>query len=64
MTNRTNADFLQILLCQLRQDALINLVLAKTSLILSKTNASEPVADIPCSLLAIKHDCADRDGRV
>ena len=44
MTNRVNADFLQILLCQLRQNALIDLVLAKASLILPKAKASEPVS--------------------
>jgi hypothetical protein len=56
MTNRANADLLQILLDQLqilldqlRQDALIDLVLAKPSLILPKTKDSEPVADIPWS---------------
>ena len=56
MTNRANADFLQILLRQLRQDALADLVLAKASLILSKAKASEPVADIPWSPAAVGHD--------
>jgi hypothetical protein len=56
MTNRANADFPQILLCQLRQNALIDLVLAKASLILPKAKASEPVADIPWSLAPAGHD--------
>jgi hypothetical protein len=56
MTNRANADFLQILLRQLRQDALADLVLAKASLILSKAKASEPVADIPWSSAAVGHN--------
>ena len=63
MTNRANADFPQILLCQLRQDALIDLVLAKASLVLLKAKASAPVADIPWSLALPGHD-AGRSARI
>ena len=56
MTNRGNADFPQIFLCQLRQNALIDLILAKASLILPQAKASEPVADIPWSLAPAGHD--------
>ena len=55
MTNRANADFLQILLRELRQDAFVDLVLAKASLILSKAKTSEPVADIPLSRAPVGH---------
>jgi hypothetical protein len=56
MTNRANADFFQILLRQLRQDALVDLVLAKASLVLLKAKASEPVAYIQWSLTLVGHD--------
>jgi hypothetical protein len=71
MTNRANADFLQILLRQLRQDALVDLVLAKASLILSKLHncnarprSQSPMSHGRAALLAITHDSAGRDGRV
>jgi hypothetical protein len=71
MTNRANADFLQILLRQLRQDALVDLVLAKASLILSKLHncnarprSQSPISHGRAPLLAITHDSAGRDGRV
>ena len=56
MTNRANANFLEVFLRQLRQDALVDLVLAKASLVLLKAKASEPVADIQWSLTLVGHD--------
>ena len=56
MTHGANADFLQILLRQLRQDALADLVLTKAYLILPKAKASKPVAYVPWARAAVRHE--------
>jgi hypothetical protein len=42
MTNRTNADFFQVLLRRAREDPFVYLVIAERSLILSKAKAPQP----------------------
>jgi hypothetical protein len=42
MTNRADADFLQVLLRQAREDLFVYLVLAERSLILAKAKAPQP----------------------
>ena len=46
MTDRTNADFFQVLLRQARQDPFVYLVLAERSLILSEAKVPQPTIDI------------------
>jgi hypothetical protein len=45
-TNGTNADLLQVLLGQVREDPLVDLVVAERSLILSKAKAPQPDHDV------------------
>ena len=46
MTNRSNADFLQVLLRQTRQDPFVNLVLAEGPLVSFEAKAPQPIPDI------------------
>jgi len=46
MTDRTNADFFQVLLRQARQDPFVYLVFAERSLILPKAKAPQPNHDV------------------
>ena len=46
MTNRTDADFLQVLLGQAPQDPLVNLVLAEGDLILFEAQAPQPACHV------------------
>src|SRR5580704_7362855 len=42
MTNRTNADFLQVLLGQVREDPFVDLVVAERRLVLREAEAPQP----------------------
>jgi hypothetical protein len=46
VTDRTNADFLQILLGEVRKDSLVNLVLTECRLISFEAQAPQPTSDI------------------
>jgi hypothetical protein len=46
MTHRTNADFLQVLLREAREDPLVNFVLAECRLVSFETDAPQPVAHV------------------
>ena len=60
MTNRTNADFLQVLLRQAREDPFVYLVLAERSLILSKAKAPQPDHDVHDGGLTLPSTPVDR----
>ena len=51
MPNRTDADFLQVLLRQARKDPFVNLVLAECRLILFEAEAPQPTSDVHDSAL-------------
>jgi hypothetical protein len=42
MTNRTNADFLQVLLGQVREDPFVDLVVAESRLVFFEAKAPQP----------------------
>jgi hypothetical protein len=46
VTDRTNADFLQVLLCEAREDPLVYLVVAERSLVSFEAQAPQPNHDI------------------
>ena len=46
MTNWADADFLQVLLCQVREDPLVDLVVAESRLVLFKAQAPQPDHDV------------------
>jgi hypothetical protein len=52
MTHGTDADFLQVLLRQVREDRLVGLVIAERRFILTKAKFSEPCPDIDGRALA------------
>ena len=46
MTNRTNADFLQVLLGQVREDPFVDLVVAESRLVFCEAKAPQPDHDV------------------
>jgi hypothetical protein len=46
MTNRTNADFLQVLLREAPQDPFVNLVLAECGLVSFEAEAPQPISEV------------------
>jgi hypothetical protein len=52
MTDRTNADFFQVLLRQAREDPFVYLVLAECRLIASEAQGAQPIPDV--------HECAPK----
>jgi hypothetical protein len=42
MTNGTNADFLQVLLGEVREDPLVNLIVAESRLVFLEAQAPQP----------------------
>ena len=46
MTNRTNADFLQVLLGQVREDPFVDLVVAESRLVFFEAQAPQPDHDV------------------
>ena len=46
MTNRTNADLLQVFLRQARKDPFVNLVLAEYPLVAFEAKAPQPISEV------------------
>jgi hypothetical protein len=46
MTERSNADLFEVLICQVRQDGKINVVLSKTLNVLPETELLQPVTNL------------------
>ena len=46
MTERGNPEFFQVLVCQIRQDGKINVILGKALCVLSETELFEPVRNL------------------
>ena len=46
MTNRTNADFLQVFLREAREDPFVYFVFAERSLVLSEAQAPQPTSEV------------------
>ena len=66
MTNRTDADFLQVLLCQAREDPFVNLVLAERSLVSFEAKAPQPTSEVHDGALGLRRSISlqERSGEV